>query len=175
MTPPSFLDAGIRFTAIVPDHALLDPDDLAWLSTLDRARGLSDTGRHVLVLMRHGEQWSNRSLRNRFPMDSTHARTLLHDLVERGLAEPVGEGRGREYRLAGTSQSPQREPARTQDNRAAVLAAITDRGRTAQQIAATTGLAIHQVRYALRQLRDVNLIDQHGGPGHHQTTYHRRA
>ncbi|WP_253876689.1 ATP-binding protein [Promicromonospora umidemergens] len=73
MTPPHFIDAGIRFTAIVPDHALLDQDDIAWLAALPEARGLSDTQRHVLALMRHGTSWTNRSFRDRFPMDSTHA------------------------------------------------------------------------------------------------------
>lgn len=99
MTAPHFIDAGIRFTALVPNHALLDPQDLEWVSSLPGTAGLGDVQRHVLVAMRHGTEWTNRSLRDQFPMDSTEARSLLTDLVERGLAEPAGERRARSYHL----------------------------------------------------------------------------
>lgn len=99
MTPPHFLDAGVRFTAIVPRHALLDPDDLQWLAALPGTSGASDAQRHALVDMRHGVQFTNLTYRERFPMDSTQARAQLSDLVERGVVEARGEKRGRTYRL----------------------------------------------------------------------------
>lgn len=99
MTPPYFLDAGVRFTALVPRHALLDPDDISWVTSLSDSDGMSDTQRHALVAMRHGTTWTNRSFRDQFPMDSTRARALLTDLVARGLARTHGERGSRSYTL----------------------------------------------------------------------------
>lgn len=97
MTQPAFLDSAIRFSATVPQHALLDREDITWLASLPFTSGLTDAQRHVLATMRHGAEWTNRSLREFLPMDSTKARQLLTDLVERGLAVAEGEGRGRGF------------------------------------------------------------------------------
>jgi len=100
MVPPQFLDQGIRFTVIMPNNTLLAKEDLDWLSQLSDARTLSDKQRHALVAMRHGQRWNNRTLRAELPMDSSEARTLLADLVERKLAIAVGDNKGRTYELA---------------------------------------------------------------------------
>ncbi|MBL0885888.1 ATP-binding protein [Myceligenerans indicum] len=173
MTPPHFVDAGIRFTAIVPEHALLDPEDLDWLATLTTAQGLSDTQRHALAAMRHGESWTNRSLRARFPMDSTEARTLLTDLVERGLAEAFGEGRGRVYRLgpaAGDRPHPVASATRSKHGDVIVMALI-DGPRSIRELTDVTGLSERQVRYAVGRLRDAGEVDLLGGAGHRGTLY----
>ncbi|MCI2237368.1 putative DNA binding domain-containing protein [Kineococcus sp. TRM81007] len=99
MAPPRFHDQAIRFTVRVPSHTLLAADDLTWLSGL-RSMHLSDTQRHVLVNMRHGATYTNKALREAFPMDSREARSVLGGLVEEGVAEAVGERGGRLYRLA---------------------------------------------------------------------------
>ena len=39
MTPPHFLDSGVRFTAMIPQHALLDAADLAWVAMLPGPAG----------------------------------------------------------------------------------------------------------------------------------------
>lgn len=99
MSPPHFFDAGIRFTAVVPQHALLDPSDLTWLASLPGTAGLTDAQRHALVGMRHGAVWTNREFRETFPMDSTQARAQLMELTDRGLVVARGERGARTYRL----------------------------------------------------------------------------
>lgn len=182
MTPPHFIDAGIRFTAIVPDHALLDTEDLDWLASLPGAKGLSDTQRHVLALMRNGMTWTNRTLRDRFPMDSTKARAMLIDLVERGLAEAQGDGRGRVYRLAvgGASASPKvtgqgETDAAAQLTRHAVpiLDALSEQPLSVATLIERTDLTGRQVRYALKRLRATGTVEQIGGVGKDGTVYRR--
>ncbi len=175
MTPPHFLDAGVRFTAVVPEAALLDPDDIAWVAALPGIHGASDAQRHALVAMRHGRELTNRTFRELFPMDSTQARTALVDLVERGLAEPHGVRGGRTYRLradaipsgggapgaGGTlfddlveDEADANEPGPTR-HAPAVLAAIRGGSVSARAIRASTGLTQRQVAYALRKLQGV--------------------
>jgi ATP-dependent DNA helicase RecG len=173
MTAPSFIDAGVRFTAIMPDHALLDPEELTWLASLDQAEGLGDTARHVLVTMKRGDVWTNKSLRNRFPMDSTRARALLSDLVERGLAEAIGEARNRRYRLKQNSENTEVAPRLDNlDNRRLVWDAIINGNHQIAELIAATGLQTHQVRYALNQLRKNNQVILTGGKGQHATGYY---
>lgn len=100
MVPPRFQDQGVRFTVRVPNHTLLAPADLEWLSSLNPSAPLSDTQRHALVAMRHGVRWTNKSLRDAFPMDSLEARNTLAGLVDAEVAEAVGERGGRIYQLA---------------------------------------------------------------------------
>lgn len=88
-------------TVVVPNHSLLGVSDLSWVSTLPGAHTLSDTQKHALVAMRGGVEWTNSTLRDAFPMDSSDARALLLDLVTRGLAEARGENKWRTYVLAG--------------------------------------------------------------------------
>lgn len=174
MTPPHFVDAGIRFTAIVPDHTLLDPDDLDWLAKLPAARGLTDTQRHALAAMRNGETWTNRTLRDRFPMDSTKARALLADLAERGLAKAVGDGRARNYRLgpaAGEAPPPAAGALPKHGNQ--VLAELDNGPLGISELAARLRLSDRQARYAVGRLRDLGLIEVLGGTGQRGTVYRR--
>lgn len=176
MTPPHFVDAGIRFTAIVPEHALLNPDDLEWLATLAAARGLTDTQRHALAAMRHGESWTNRSLRNRFPMDSTEARALLTDLVERKLAVALGDGRGRTYQLGPAADVTFRivpVPVKRPKHSDLILGILTDSPRSMRDLISATGLSERQVTYTLKRLRELGDVDLIGGPGQQGTVYRR--
>lgn len=100
MVAPRFHDQGIRFAVRVPNHTLLAAEDLDWLSRLPSHLALSDTQRHALVAMRHGAEWTNKSFREAFPMDSRESRKLLQDLVSQGVAEAEGERGGRVYFLA---------------------------------------------------------------------------
>lgn len=176
MTAPHFVDAGIRFTAIVPDHALLDQDDLDWLAALPAARGLTDTQRHILVLMRHGASWTNRSLRDSFPMDSTKARSLLADLSERQLAEPHGDGRGRTYRLgpaAAATDPPSPLPVSYPKHGEVVLALLADGPLGIKALTDASGLSERQVRYVVGRLRDTGAVELLGGAGRAGTVYRR--
>ncbi|MFJ6560754.1 RNA-binding domain-containing protein [Streptomyces sp. NPDC091412] len=100
MVPPRFHDQGVRFTVRVPNHTLLAPADLEWLASLNPSAPLSDIQRHALVAMRHGTRWTNKTLRDAFPMDSLEARNTLAGLVDAQVAEAVGERGGRIYQLA---------------------------------------------------------------------------
>jgi ATP-dependent DNA helicase RecG len=174
MTPPHFVDAGIRFTAIVPEHALLNPDDLEWLANLPAASGLTDIQRHALAAMRHGESWTNRSLRDRFPMDSTEARALLTDLVERELAEALGEGRGRAYRLRPAAEITFRtvpRPVKRPKHGDLILSILIDGPRSVRDLVEATGLSERQVSYTLARLREAGDVDLMGGAGRRGTLY----
>ncbi|MFI8343112.1 ATP-binding protein [Streptomyces sp. NPDC085639] len=100
MVPPRFHDQGVRFTVRMPNHTLLAPADLEWLASLRPSAPLGDIQRHALVAMRHGTRWTNKTLRDAFPMDSMEARNTLAGLVEAQVAEAVGERGGRIYQLA---------------------------------------------------------------------------
>ena len=174
MTPPAFFDQGIRFTVSVPNHALLGPDDLAWLGSLGTlANGLSDVQRHALVLLRRGRALSNRAFREEFPMDSRDARRALGGLVERGLADADGDRGGRIYRLGasfrGGGSAASRRPR--QDHTGTVLVEIGQGERTVYELVVATALTERQVSYALRKLRAAGRVEiASGGQGRH-TTY----
>jgi ATP-dependent DNA helicase RecG len=102
MVPPRFHDQGVRFTVRVPNHTLLAAEDLRWLAELRPSAPLNDIQRHAAVAMRHGVQWTNKSLRDAFPMDSLEARNVLAGLVDAGVAEAIGERGGRVYQLSGS-------------------------------------------------------------------------
>lgn len=182
MTPPAFFDQGIRFTVAMPNHALLGPEDLAWLASLSpRAGRLTDVQRHALALMRHGRELTNRTFRREFPMDSRDARRALAGLVERGLVDAAGDRGGRAYRiadgLAGGADSLGRSPRG--NHSATILTALRGGDRTLDELAWITQLTRRQVSYALGKLRSDDRVElAAGGPGR-RTTYriverHRR-
>lgn len=115
MKEPRFFDSGVQFTAVLPRHSLLTEEDFEWLDTLPRPEALTDMQRQVLVSMRRGQAWTNQMVRDEFgPLDSTEARTLLQGLVQHGLVETSGGGRGTVYTLVraaghGVESSPQLE------------------------------------------------------------------
>lgn len=180
MAPPRFHDQGIRFTVRVPNHVLLADEDIAWLGRHPCAAQLSDVQRHVLVAMRHGTRWTNKSLREAFPMDSREATDVLMGLVRMGAARPVGDGAGRayEYRELAATSSPTATPAK--GNAGQGERAYSDRQENAQQLyrlldehgptsveglANATGMTKRQVRYALALLHDNNRVSVTGKDG----------
>jgi ATP-dependent DNA helicase RecG len=173
MTPPAFFDQGIRFTVSVPNHALLGDGDLEWLASLGaRGRGLSDVQRHALVLLRRGRTFTNRGLRDEFPMDSRDARRVLSDLVDRGLAVADGDRGGRVYRLALDALDVNAGAARRRDDHVgAVLEHLTQGERTVNELMLATDLSRRQITYALKKLRTAGRVEiAAGGQGRH-TTY----
>ena len=182
MTEPAFLDSAVRFSATVPQHALLDEADIRWLAGLPNAQGLTDAQRHVLATMRHGKEWTNGSLRGFLPMDSTKARRLLTNLAERDLAVAEGEGRGRKYRLANSLVGERSTPAvRTSSARSpklhktqqAVFDALRSGGATRAELVERLDLTDRQVSYALKRLVEVGLVVMAGAQGHKRTRYKR--
>ncbi|WP_313555475.1 ATP-binding protein [Miniimonas arenae] len=198
MTPPQFLDAAIRFTAIVPQHALLDREDLAWVAGLPVTADLTDAQRHALVAMRHGKVWTNREFRETFPMDSTQARAQLSDLTSRGLVVARGERGARTYRLDPAADVPlaMRTPslldaveahheaaaraataprpgarANSTANADRIIAAIGAGSASRAEIVVNTGLSDRQVSYGLERLRDAGQVRVLGGRGVAGTRY----
>ena len=100
LAPPHFIDKGISFTVVVPRHALLPLDDIAWLAANDAEHQLSPREGQMLTSMRHGQSWTNSVVRREFPgVDSREATRMLAHLVELEHAETVGERGARHYRL----------------------------------------------------------------------------
>ena len=174
MVPPRFQDQGIKFAVRMPNHALLAPDDIQWLGRVTKGIPLSDTQRHVLSRMRHGEVFTNKSLRENFPMDSRFATRLLADLVDAGLADAQGERGGRVYRLGSALQG--RPLLREDDAGAAnaetrILIMLYDEPLSRKAIQERTGLSHRQVQYALQSLRESGQVELRGGPGRRGSTY----
>ena len=200
MVPPRFHDQGIRFTVLVPNHALLSPDDLQWLAGLTPQVPLNDQQRHALVAMRHGQTWTNQTLRESFPMDSTEARRALGGLVEAGVAVAEGQRGGRVYRLADAlaeqeageqheaesapspagdaklaptagSSAPRRTTAGTR-NAEAVLTALRQVGESnVQELMSKTQLSKRQVEYTLLGLRAEGRVELRGSRGVRESRY----
>ena len=107
LAAPHFIDKGISFTVVVPRHALLPLDDIAWLAANVGERRLSPMEGQILSSMRHGQVWTNTLVRKEFPStDSREAHRALAHLVELNFAETIGERGGRQYQLDPRWRSP---------------------------------------------------------------------
>lgn len=181
MTPPRFMDNGVRFTVLLPRHTLLDPRDLAWLAQLPEVDTLTDSQKHALARMRRGETWTNYTYRTQFSMDSVEARRELVGLVQAGLAVADGESRGRMYRIAsglGARDSDSSQPStgsvvHTTKNGAALLHLLDTGPKTATELEQESGLERAQVAYALRRLRDAGQVMLVGRQGVRTSQYRR--
>lgn len=201
MQPAKFMDAGVRFTALLPRHALLPPEDLAWLASLPEASHLTDLQRAIAVSMRHGTTWTNPLVRDEFaPIDSTDARAALQGLVTSGIAKTEGARRGTRYMIsdrfrvptAKISTSILREltdisvlipPASGSDsswggeaakvkNAPQILAALEANGPLGTvSLINVTGLSRRQVTYALRRLIALEAVHRKGALGNPRTVY----
>lgn len=97
MSPPTFETTPAHVHVTVPQHALLDPNVVTWISSLGEP-GLSDAQHLALALMRSRGAASNEMLRA-WGVDSTSATTALRELVDRGLAIKRGGRRFATYEL----------------------------------------------------------------------------
>ena len=187
-----FIDRGVSFTVILPRHALIAQSDREWLGDLPGHSELSLVQQQILVAMRHGGTWTNLLVRQEFaPMDSTQARALLADLVDRGLATKTSSGRGTTYAapdlIGGATATPAHVestgPAAAQvpfgaedasglsRNADVVMDALHMGHRTLGEIAAATSLTDAQVRYALDGLRNAGLVQLVGRQGKRTSSY----
>lgn len=176
MVPPRFHDQAVRFSVLVPNHTLLAANDLQWLSRVTAGSLIGDVHRHVLASMRHGQTWTNKTLRTSFPMDSSDARKVLGELVAAGLAEARGERGGRTYRLA-TSVPKQLEPQQIANSAVLpkfgreILAILVNGACTRLEIQQRAQLSSRQAQRALDQLRGMDLVELEGGRGLKNSTY----
>lgn len=198
MQPPKFMDAAVRFTALLPRHALLPPEDIAWLAGLPEARNLSDLQRAIAVSMRHGTAWTNPLVRREFaPIDSTEARAALQGLVASGIARTQGAKRGTKYLIVEEYRLPARststailrevpdssvllaqsavaaEPTVTTKvkNAAPLLRAMEAGPLSVASLSHVTGLSRRQVLYALNQLIEDDSVQREGAQGQRETVY----
>lgn len=172
---PRFIDAGVRFTAIVSRHTLLEDEDLDWLSTLPDSAGLSSEQRAILAEMRRGVEWTNSMVRDQFaPIDSVEARRLLQQLVDRRLVTMKGNRGTASYSLANetnfgveTQRRIDQEPdqSRSLGGKAPEVFAALTSPTTFRQLVDSLPFTDKQVRYALGVLRRAGLIDFDGGQG----------
>lgn len=200
MRAPHFIDAGVRFTAILPRHSLISPLDVAWLAHIDPDGLLSDVQRRIVVGMRYGQDWTNSRVREEFaPIDSREAYASLQDLVSRGLAETSGVRGQTSYSAPAnlrreehdlprvvitgphgadhlTAQGPvidqAGDPAAVSLNAATVWQALIG-SRTVSELCDQTGLTPRQIRYALQRMVAAGQIVVDGGQGFRKTTYRR--
>lgn len=193
LQPPVFVDSGVRFTAVLSRHTLLEDEDLKWLAALPHIDELASEQRAVLASMRHGEVWTNSRVRDEFaPLDSVEARRLLQHLVELGLAQMSGSRGTATYRLVGRlptapavtqeqlsftgdQGSPQAVPeqVRSVSKYAEAVWSELSQPQSLSDLVAALGLTARQVRYALRRMREADLITMQGKQGERDVTYRR--
>lgn len=98
MSPPEFDVQPGGVTVKVPQHALLAPEIVTWIGSLDQA-GLADEQHLALAMMRATGRTTNAMLQA-WGVDRFAAGRALKDLVERGVAVSSGGRRYASYRLA---------------------------------------------------------------------------
>ena len=98
MSPPEFDVQPGRLTVRVPQHALLAPETITWIGSLEQA-GLTDEQHLALAMMRTAGRATNAMLQA-WGVDRFAAGRALKDLVGRGVALSTGSRRYASYRLA---------------------------------------------------------------------------
>ncbi|MBB3088244.1 ATP-binding protein [Nocardioides albus] len=97
MSPPAFVVRPGRVTVRVPQHALLGPETIEWISSLGQ-RGLTDAQHLALAMMRTTGRTTNAMLQA-WGIDRIAAGQALKDLVDRGVAFSRGGRRYAAYHL----------------------------------------------------------------------------
>ena len=172
---PKFIDAGVRFTALVSRHTLLDDSDLSWLAGIPRSADLSSEQRAVLASMRRGIAWSNSTVRDEFaPMDPVDARRLLQQLVDQGLAVMTGSRGTAIFELAPEyGGAPTDAMIHSLGPNAVTVWASLQKPGTFRELVNRMPLTQRQVRYALDRLRDEGVVILDGVPGQRDSIYRR--
>lgn len=129
MAPPTFRADLRRVEVTVPQHALLTPEVRAWIGSLNQ-EGLTEAQVRALALLREGHRVRNQTLQG-WGMHPADATRDLTNLVQRGLAEKVGERRFTTYVLASElavapEESP-RAPEKPTSGRISAAAKLTPR------------------------------------------------
>ena len=145
---PYFKDEVIKFRAVLTTSMMLSEEDLSWLASLPGADTLTVAQKHALVAMKSGTAITNSDYRAQFPMDSVQARNELQQLVQFGLAENTGTGRGSTYQLSSPTQQVL-PPSNGEAVTHALQASPTP--LTRNEIAAATGLTSNQVYRSLQK------------------------
>lgn len=98
LDPPEFEERQTSFIVRLRGTSVFAAEDRLWISEFADL-GLSPDGKIALVYARRHGAISNEDLRNLRGLDRDASRSVLQDLVARGLLESVGRGRGARYVL----------------------------------------------------------------------------
>ncbi|GAA0441146.1 hypothetical protein Aca07nite_29670 [Actinoplanes capillaceus] len=166
MEPPRFTDAISTFAVEFPNHALLDEKAIVWLSSL----GLPPISRSqmtALVMMRNGVVLTNSGYRASTGVQDSRAATReLRELVDAGVVEQTGTRGSTTYQLSQSAISPSAGQAIAESglsrNEKKVMEALSASSLTRSELEEATGLTRDQLIYALRALRDKNLVGREG-------------
>ena len=179
---PYFKDRVIEFQAILTSSTMLSEDDVAWASRLPGGERFSTAQRHALIRMRNGEELTNATYREEFPMDSTRARTELQQLVEYGLATTRGQAGGTVYSFrhdaeddlarnqaegsattrpeAANPEVPNRKYLRLEEKIQLIQHVLENAGHplTKREIGEQTGMSYGQMTPALKRMAEIGEI-----------------
>ncbi|GAB3657219.1 hypothetical protein GCM10027589_17150 [Actinocorallia lasiicapitis] len=172
MSPPVFDDKISRFSVTFPNHTLLSPDTIRWITDLGET-GLTDSQVLFLALLRQNEEeLDNRAYREHTGVDSRVATTELQDLTARELITQTGTRRWSRYRLADHRTAPLPERA---DRRQTILDALGTATLSRAELATKTGLDDQIVRRWLRTLRTDGTVEFVGDNPRSPNVRYRRA
>ncbi|MGV0359546.1 ATP-binding protein [Corynebacterium mastitidis] len=163
LIPPKFHDKGVSFAAIITKDSLVKKEYLEWLETIAGSHSLTREQRFTLLAMCAGEVWSHADACRRLKIDSVAARSMLQDLVARGLVSADGRGRATVYLLASAEAHP-RPGGGMLPTGEAVLAWLEEAGEgSVADLAGSLPLTERQVRYALAKLEGARAVTHDGG------------
>jgi ATP-dependent DNA helicase RecG len=175
---PEFHNRITRFKVILPRHMLLTSEIMSWINGLG-ATNLSSTQQMALAQMHDGRAITNQTMRN-FGLDGRRATTELVDLVTRGLAVRIGEGRHSRYVLAPElvrpPQGTRRSTAAADTRDAAILRALSSGAELSRRdIEKATGLSQAIVIRTLDELIATGKIEATAPPKSPHRRYRRMA
>ncbi|WP_418059932.1 ATP-binding protein [Pimelobacter simplex] len=176
MTPPLFKDSVTAFQVTMPNHALFDPDTVAWLSRIGQEQ-IKDGQATALALMARGEVLDNATYREVTTVQDSHtARVELQDLVARELVTQIGSRGGTKYVLSeyaiGMLHSDGRARRRP-DRRRQIANLLHLHGRMSKsEISNLLGISAKTAEHWLRILKREGVVEAvDDGRGKRFTTY----
>lgn len=125
LAPPRFDDRRSSFRVIFFNHTLMNPDAVAWLNQFSDL-SLNDRQRLALVFLRQRSQITNSEYRRLNHVEPLLAGQELRGLVEQGLIQQQGIGRGTSYVLGVSADLPQQQLPLTEEDQ--ILAHVREHG-----------------------------------------------
>lgn len=157
---PRFIDAGVRFTAILWSHSLLSDEELSRLALLPGVERLSSTQRAIVAALMRGETFSNAEIRDTYgPLDSVEVRRLMTQLVDSDLASSIGTKGNTRYQagpvlLQEESDQPEGNSQSIEEQMLACAATPVSMSELQEKL----GLTKAQARQRIAVLREKGLL-----------------
>ena len=115
LEPPRFDDKRSSFQVMFRNHTLMNPEAISWLNQF-ADRPLNDFQRMALVFLRANPQMTNGDYQRLNRVHSQEAGRDLRGLVQAGLVEPHGVGRGAFYTLKVSPEAPAQDLATSEED-----------------------------------------------------------